>query len=276
MEYRYTDERGKHLHSFNGKPLIGCTQVTGVVNKVLTWWASGMALSEIGWKPLNRDEDGNELSDPTALANRKEECIRYARECYELVKQLSFDEYFALLQKCYRAHSVRLKKAGKKGTDAHELCEIWIKSVIAGREVTPDPQIEKFAMWCRKNVRRFLYSEVYMFSQKMWTGGISDFGYEDMNGNYGVADIKNRNKFYPTDLFQCGGYDEMLTENMAGFNASGERVFELDKPFKFHAGFPLVNFTEPTISFNVHENRETFKHLLAVYKAIQFLEEGKQ
>ena len=260
--YNFVDSKGEHYHSLDGRELIGCTTALGVLGKGgLTWWASGMALGYgFGW--LNPKKN-----DPA-------DCRHMALETLEKIKKLSIDDYMKLLADSYKAHNTFKNKKAKEGIDAHELCELWIKSILKGKEIEPDKQIEPFVLWCRKNVRRFLWSELHVYSETLWTGGICDFGYEDVNGNYGIGDIKNRDKFYPADIFQCGGYDIMLAENSGGFDANGEKIFELTKPVMFHAGFPLVGFKEPEISYNVKENKETFAHALAIYKAIQFVEKG--
>jgi hypothetical protein len=43
-------DRENHVHLLNDKPLIGTSTVVGVIAKPLTWWASGLAVEEMGWQ----------------------------------------------------------------------------------------------------------------------------------------------------------------------------------------------------------------------------------
>ena len=55
MKYKFDEsidpETGKqnHLHLLDGKPLTGTSSVEDVLSKVLTWWASGLAVEKFGW-----------------------------------------------------------------------------------------------------------------------------------------------------------------------------------------------------------------------------------
>lgn len=273
--YRYQDENGRHLHTLDGKPLVGCTTALSIMNKELTWWASGKALEGMGWAPLNKDRDGKPITKSVAnegrMRERYLECLALAETALNKIKVMAPVDYLRHLGGCYRNHSVFVEGKAQAGTDAHELCELWIKSVMAGNEIPHSVQIDGIVQWCRKNVRRFLWSEAHCYSEELWVGGISDFGYEDMNGNYVLADIKNRNTWYSSDFFQSGGYDIMMTSNKAGFDRDGKVRFRLDKPFKAHAVFPLIGFTEPEISFNVEGNRNAYRCALGLYKENQFI-----
>src|SRR5437899_1811597 len=54
--YRFHDKDGEHLHTLDGKPLIGTSTAIRVLNKPLTWWAAGMALTPLGWLNKNKSK----------------------------------------------------------------------------------------------------------------------------------------------------------------------------------------------------------------------------
>ena len=47
MIYKFDDKN--HLHTLNGKALTGTSSIGNVLAKPLTWWASGLAVSKLGW-----------------------------------------------------------------------------------------------------------------------------------------------------------------------------------------------------------------------------------
>ena len=228
LEYRYDDQinsetgRQNHLHllSVNGGnwlPLTGTSGVSGVIAKTLTWWAA-------------------ELAAVTCL--EKGEKIETIRQEYEVAckspdKKKAIDalqKKYPLFKKARFAHFERLNDSADEGTDTHSICEAYVKSVMSGSPVFPtDERVLKFVRWSEVNVKRFLWSEMYCFSERYWLGGIGDCGAEMMNGDYAILDFKSAKEVYFNNLIQVALYDIEITEN-GGFDKNGNKVFTLDKP----------------------------------------------
>jgi hypothetical protein len=118
MRYQYYDSKGEHLHELDGKPLLGTSTVVSVIAKPLTWWASGLAVAELGWvkeltaysKPKPTKEEIEE--------NKKQRLESAGVHLLEL-KAMEPESFVKLLDKAYKAHSVKLDKAADKGSDMH-------------------------------------------------------------------------------------------------------------------------------------------------------------
>src|SRR5258708_4411153 len=102
MIYKFDKEN--HLHSLDGKPLIGTSTVVGVVSKPLTWWASGLAVAKLGWV--------KELTLYSKPKPTKEQISKNAQQRLESagvhllsVKDMDAQQYLSLLDKAYRAHA---------------------------------------------------------------------------------------------------------------------------------------------------------------------------
>lgn len=261
MKYRFTET--PHAHWLDDKPLLGVTTVLGIISKELTWWASGMCASEFGW--VNPKH------------NKKEDVLIAAGKGWEkVIRCQNYEEYTELLNKAYRAHNTKKEKRASEGTDTHAEVEKYIRFKMNGGEVavtddelfayTPPESILPFVKWCDINVKRFLFSEIHCYSESLWVGGKTDFGYENMDGNYVLADVKSRDKDYFSDFVQCGGYDLLLREN-GGFDKDGNKIWSWEKPFTCHAMFPITEkFREPVIKKNVSSNQYAFISAIQLYK----------
>lgn len=249
-----------HAHSFKGRPLIGTTTALSVISKPLTYWASGMAVAEMGW--IN-----------PKLATLKE-CQDRAETFHETIKKMSTMEYVQLLNRAYKAHSKNLKKTAGEGVDLHSSVEDFVRSKIDGNPLMfPDERIKTFIEWSEKNVKQFLFTEIYLYSEELWVGGIADFSYLDMNGDLVLGDIKSSKDAYFSHFVQCGGYNIQLAENKGGFDANGKKIFELTQPIKYHAIFPFgKGFTEPVINMNTERDKRSFISALTLYKEMQAFE----
>lgn len=250
--YKFNEKQ--HLHTLNGKPLTGTSTVMSVLSKPLTWWASGMAVSQFGWL------------DPKK--NPPEAVKRALDEGYTRVMALSSSEYETLLKKAYRAHSEELQKKAEKGTDLHEKAEEWVKGQISGEEVKPHDRIMPFVEWAKENVDRFLWSEMHCYSEKAWTGGISDCGALLKSGDVAIIDFKSSREAYPSHFFQIGGYDLQVSSN-GGFNKEGKKIFTLEKPITQHIVVPFgAKDPYPIVSREVEQNKEAFKNCLSLYRIL--------
>lgn len=267
---RYNFNEEKHIHSLDGKPLIGTTTALGIISKELTWWASGMCAGEMGWLNSKKHDQNERLVKAGAKLTD--------------IKLMNIGEYLKLLDMAYRAHHELKEKRAGEGTDLHALAEEWIKfKMNGGKESQSDNELfayvapevlSSFITWCENNVKRFLFSEVHCYSERLWVGGKTDFGYEDMNGNYVLADIKSRDKDYFSDHVQMGGYDLLLRSG--GYDKDGNLIWQWTKPFHRHAVFTLgENFKKPVFSESPIKNCEAFECALGLYKIKQMYEKDK-
>lgn len=275
-KYRFDDSvnaKGKqnHTHYLNDIPLLGTSTVLGVLSKPLTWWSAGLAVAHLGWTPVNEKywEDGKyktRKADPvprlTAAARRFNE-----------IKGLSNGEYLQTLDDAYKAHAVKLDTSAQVGTDMHAELEKYIKQAIEKNNSVPyfdtdnpHPAVVLFSEWSMVNVNRFIASEAYCYSKRLWTGGIVDVVYEDRHGKYGLLDFKSAQEAYDSHFMQNAGYDIAISENGI-FTKTGELILEMDKLFNHYAVLPY-GLPEPQVSLkeNTLDYQEGFEACVTLHK----------
>lgn len=222
--YKYFDEKGEHLHTFEGKPLMGVSSVFKVIAKPLTWWASGLAVKVLGiYDPKVITKIKNKKATPEEV----EKMHISVGIMHERIKQLSEKEYYNLLDKAYRAHQTSLSDSADEGTDLHAELERFVKDEMKGEKRMPNAyhaRILPFIKWARENVDIYLWSEVNCYSLKNWLGGISDLGLIDKKGRKAIFDFKSSKEAYQTQFWQCAGYEILIEEN-GGFTAGGKQIF---------------------------------------------------
>ena len=226
--YRYYDEKGEHLHTLDGRPLVGTSRIGNVLAKPLAWYGSGKAVEVFG------------VPDPkvlTKIKNKKatQEEIDALTEglCRSLssLKEIDVTEFSVLIDKAYRAHDTYMRTRAKGGTDMHAECEAYIKAVMTGDfsdHGIPSTQIQPFVDWAKSNVKRWLWSEGHCYSEKHWIGGICDAGYEKLDGTFGILDFKSTKEAYVPQFWQCAGYDIQIQENGV-LDKDGNQVYKLPK-----------------------------------------------
>jgi hypothetical protein len=284
-KYQYTDENKEHLHSLDGKPLMGTSSVMEILGKTLTWWAAGLALEPFGWTNSKYKEES--IPQHTKdLASRlqidlksvgygsygipNEIRLQRIKDLRPGINKLDDEAYLSLLEGAYRAHATKKDDAATAGTDLHAEVEAYIKSRL-GEPTTlfkHSPQIDWFVKWAETNVKRFLWSEMNVYSEYLWTGGITDFGYEDRDGKIFIGDIKSAKDAYLSHFLQVAGYGIQLAEN-GGFTADGKQIY---KPTKVD-GFAIFPFgskkKEPRYRYDVGELQAGFICALKLYKLNQ-------
>lgn len=267
---RYSFNEVEHIHLLDGQPLFGTTTVLSVIAKPLTWWASGLAVKELSG-----------IDDPsifTRIKNRKatqdeitQAKLNVARWLDEH-KNTSVNDYFNLLDKAYRAHSVKLDTDAKAGIDLHAELERFVKNEMVGIKETYNPQIAPFVNWAQANVKKFLWSEGYCYSEKYWIGGISDVGIEFHDGSLGICDFKSSKAAYPSHFFQIGSYDICITENGA-LDMRGNLLYKPDKPFTHYIVVPFgASLVSPIFEFDLNGCKDAFLATLTLYKQLQNME----
>jgi len=267
MNY-YKFDGTQHLHTFEGKALTGTSSVMEVLSKPLTWWASGLAVSKLGW---TKAKDWKLLKTDEQKQEDIKRRIDFTSPFFEMVKGMDIESYISLLDEAYKAHAVKLDKSADAGTDLHAELEKFVKNTMENRMATYEDKIKPFIEWSVKNVKRFIGSETHCYSEKMWTGGITDAVAELNNGEIAVIDFKSAKDAYSSHFFQIGGYDLQISEN-GGFDAEGNQIFKLDKPITQHIVVPFgAKEPYPVVSRLVDENKEAFRSALSLYRIISKL-----
>lgn len=278
-DYNYLDTNNEHLHTLRGQPLIGTSSVADVLKKDgLTYWASGLAVGVFGatdGKVLTKIKNGK------ATAEEKEAMENSAIEVLNQIKEMNLDDYILMLHKAYGAHAVRLKDSAKEGTDMHAELELYVKACIETNNGIPltlvdykteHEAVKIFYTWAVANVKRFVWSEIHAYSEVLWTGGISDCGYEKHDGTIGIIDFKSSKDAYDSQFFQCAGYAIEIEEN-GGFDKDGNKIFDLDgKKITELAVLPFgMEKPEPQIyKKGVEVAKESFVAEVTLYKNMNF------
>lgn len=266
MNNRYSFIEADHIHTLDGKPLIGTSTALSVLAKPLTWWASGLAVAELGWTPING-------KDKKAIPF--EQRLPTASERFNEIKNLSPEEYLKLLDKAYRAHSTNLKKTATAGTDMHAELEKYVKRMITDQAGKPIPMngyehkaVELFADWAVKNVEQFLVSEAHCYSEELWTGGIVDLIYEDTQGRLIIMDFKSSKDAYLSQFFQDAGYDIAISENGA-LDKDGNLILKLERSADGYAVFPFgMENPEPQFHFDTEGAKKGFKASVCLHRLL--------
>jgi hypothetical protein len=271
MKYQFDEEN--HIHSLDGKPLIGTSTVVGVLAKPLTWWAAGLAVTELGWVKSLKPNDKPKPTKEQIAQNAKQRLDRATEELL-YVKQMSGEEYLALLDKAYRAHADSLTKSADKGTDMHAELEEYVKDCIAHggaplvQILSGSLAVRIFAEWAMGNVKRFLVSEGHCYSEKLWTGGISDCVFEDKQGRIGIMDFKSSKDAYLSQFFQIAGYDIAISENGV-FDINGNLKLKVEKEINYYAVFPFgMANPAPQFHFDTAGAKKGFEAALVLHKLI--------
>jgi hypothetical protein len=231
----------KHVHLLGEKELMGTTSlIKAILPPPLQWWASGKALEKMGW--LKKD---------------KQESLKRSKEFIENAKPLmeTPENWYKFLEECYNNHATFTKQRAVEGTDTHASIEEAIKTNTLDKTPLKDWAIGK----------TFLHSEVHVFSEEHWLGGIVDMVYKE-NGEYYLADLKTSKAIYPSAFIQLGLYDLQQKEN--GFvNAKGEQISE---PLDIK-GYTVVqgNGNHKTYYGDLTKMATTLAHLYKTLKNIE-------
>lgn len=264
MGYKF--DSANHVHTLNNWPLIGVSSVGNVLAKPLTWWASGLALKGLGWTKI---KEGTKYVP-------KEQRLSAASNALDLLQGMDPKDYLTLLDECYRAHDRVKTESAEAGTDRHAIIEKFVKKEMGEFLELSDEEVEAigaYIIWSKDNVKKYLWSEVNCYSEKHWVGGISDIGCELNNGKVAIIDIKSSKEAYPSQFFQCAGYDICISEN-GGYTSEGQKVFDLEgRQIEAHIIFPF-GAKEPTgiINYDVADNRRAFLAELFLLKQLQKFE----
>ena len=262
----YFFDATNHTHKFNDKPLKGTTTVIKeVLPPPLAWYGSGQAVKFLGWYDRNKSR-ANYLPD--------EEGLPMLEESFAEIKKMTPQQFLTLLDKAYKAHNEYKKQRGEEGTNVHDDIEKLVKWAIEKNEgIIPQKDydirhIAEFAKWAEG--KKFIQSEVHVYSEKLWLGGIVDLVFEE-NGDLYLGDIKTSKSFYESQFIQMGLYDVQQMEN-GFFNPEGVKVGE---PIKAK-GYEVVRLNGKTASkryYGVERMREFADNLCQLHETLQKLKE---
>lgn len=230
----------------------------------LTWWASGLCAEKFGWTHPGNSKDG---------WKKKEDRLDVSQKVRFDISQKTEEEYLKFLDEAYRAHTNVLREKADAGTDTHAVMEKYIKACIeknAGVPIkgsTSDPKLSLFVKWALTHVKKFLWSEVNCYSRELWLGGISDCGYEDMEGKVVILDFKSSKEVYLSQFWQCFGYGMQIEEN-GGFTPDGTKVLEpikIDYVAVLPFGMPVP---EVQYNYDMSGGREAVRAMLTLYRKL--------
>lgn len=284
MGYKFinVDVKGneQHIHTYNAVPLLGTSTITGIIPPPLAWWASGLAVKELG---IPDPKVITKIKRKTATQEEYDECMNSIAIKHAEIKNMETQGFYKLLDKAYRAHSVKLKDSAQKGTDLHAELEKFVKYAIKIQLETKLPmtnitqdctnmfetQIQPFIDWSGQNIKRFLFSEIHCYSEKYWLGGIADAGAEMNDGQYAIIDFKSSKEAYQSQFWQCAGYDIQLTEN-GGYTKDGEKIFQLEQIFTQYIIVPFGSIPVVPVycKYKLEDCKKAFMACVELYKCI--------
>lgn len=266
----YKFDSVKHVHSLDEKPLMGCSTVVGIINKPLGWWVAEQTLKPLGWQKYNKKVKGRYQIVPDKERLPDIETMLYG------IREMKPKAFLDLLDSCYKNHNKKKDEAAERGTDLHAELERYIKAQMSDDDgLEFDPRITLFIEWSKKNVKKFLWSEVHSYSRELWTGGVADVGWINYEDKIVAGDFKSAKDIYFSYFLQVAGYDTMLSEN-GGYDAEGNKIFELPGPIEAYcvAPFGQEEFNPITLDY-VDDFRAAFKSCVHLYKLNQLFDKVK-
>lgn len=125
-----------------------------------------------------------------------------------------------------------------------------------------------FIQWTDKNVKKFLWSEAHCYSERLWTGGISDVGAELNDGTIAVTDFKSAKDAYASHFIQAAGYSIEIEENGL-FNGNGT----LNKKIEAKVGALIIvpfgaKDVYPVIMRDIEAYKRGFEAAVVLYRLI--------
>ena len=270
---RYHFDKIRHVHSLDDKPLMGCSTIVNIINKPMQWWVAEQTLKPLGWSKYNKKVNGayKVVPDKERLPDVTRALLR--------ITEMKPKTFLDLLDSCYSNHSKKKDEAADKGTERHEVLAAWIQECMEKHNGAPSGSaegVEVFCEWAKKNVKKFLWSEIHTYSEELWAGGIADVGWEDLQGRVVAGDFKSSKDIYFSQFLQVAGYDIMLSES-GGLTAEGEKIFTLERPIEAYCVAPFgQDDFDPIILDHVEDFKAAFKSSVHLYKLNQLFSEIKK
>lgn len=264
--YKYIDESRKHLHTLDGKALIGASTAKGIIGdkgNLLQWYADNAAVSALAFPAQDIKA---EYEACKAIADK----IERAKASQELDKKYP---NYAIAR---RAANTSRDKSAKTGTARHSSLEDYIRMCIVENQGKPrgvlaseySSDVLNFINWAFTNVDVFLFTEANCYHEGLWVGGIADLGLRLNNGKRFVCDHKSSKEAYPDQFLQCAIYDVLLSHS-GGLDADGNKLFDWE-PADGYIVFPFRSdpFT-PEYRYNVEQFRKGVDATVHLYKLFE-------
>lgn len=258
-----------HVHLVGDKPLCGTSTVVSEAfpKPALIYWALQVGLAKFGFLPPKKKIAGKYVTITS------EERLQSVDKVIKTGIFGTAKGVLGLLDEAYTAHNTVKKEAAVGGTDMHSLLEEYVKDCISKNGGKPikytgaNEKVKMFANWSEKEIQQFIHSEVNMFSEKYWLGGITDVVAKMTDGKYSIIDFKSSKESYLSQFLQAALYDLQQAEN-GFYTADGKKVGESLKIEKYIViPFGKIAF-EPDTRVDIANLQKTAVALLVVYNAI--------
>ena len=273
--YKYIDEKRSHLHTLDGKPLIGTSTVAKEsVNKgdgLMQWYADLATLDALG-KAIDPEEYKGLL-----IGYEMAQSIQDWKAKSNAMKNL--DKQYPFFSEARRAAIRKRDGSASAGTLRHGVLEEYIRDCIKqgghpqAQESVDDglyePAVREFIIWAHANVAKFVFTEANCFSEKLWLGGISDIGMILKDGRRVLGDHKSSKNAFFDQFIQCALYDIELAENGI-LDADGNKKSE----WELADGYVVFPFRSspftPEFKWNVGEYRSVAEGVVRTYKLKEY------
>ena len=257
--YKYIDEGRKHMHTIDGKPLLGTSSVVDIIAKTLHWWSAELAAIEC-------------LEAGEKIPTIREEYLAVAK-LPQIEKKKGIDALcikYPIFRKARYAHFEKKNESADTGTDLHLELSNYILECIEKNKGEPlgalNSKIKNFVDWSLVNVEKFLFSEGYCYALEAWVGGICDCGALMKNGKIAIFDFKSAKEAYYGQFIQVAGYALEIEENGV-LDRDGNLILKLDKPIEELYVVPFgAEDTTPRVRYDVEEKKIDFLAAVRLYK----------
>jgi hypothetical protein len=234
MGYKFNSQ--KHIHELNGKPLHGVTSV-------LKYWG-----------------------DPNPLLNwGVKTAVDYIEDHRAVWGSSDHDEMIANARK---AHTQKRDKAGDKGTEVHSWLEDSIYDLMNGNPFDGErPKVvDDVLNWAKLEGIKFLASEMNVWSEKHWYGGIAD-GVIEKEGKKYILDFKTSGTVQTKYFYQMGAYSLAVKEMKEHAQVDGVVIVHIPRGKSFDPKKNVYWYTD------MNKLEQAWLNILNAYKADKSLQE---
>ena len=263
--YLYIDEGRKHLHTLDGKPLLGSTTVKGIIGKgdaLSQWYADNAAVAGLAFpvQDIKQEYDvAQKLQDKVERAKAKK----------------ALDEKYPNYAIARKAAVTSRDASATIGTERHGELEEYIRSCLETNQGIPLAHsvgesigVSSFVDWSLEKVEQFYFTEAYCYHESLWVGGVADLGMKLKDGRRLVGDHKSSKEAYPDQFLQCAIYDRLLNHS-GGLDRNGNKLFD----WELADGYVVFPFRSepftPEFRWNVDEFRQAVDWTVGLYKLIE-------
>lgn len=165
------------------------------------------------------------------------------------------EELQGLLQEAKKAHQEEAKAAASTGSEVHDWIEAFLQGQVKAYPNTPQGEraVKAFLEWWEATPKTPLLTEAIVAHPPLGYAGKVDL----VLGDGTLADFKTSKALYPEYHLQLGGY-ALALEWWEGIRPQKGLLIRIGKDGSLE-----------TQEVNLTETRETFTHLLEVYRFLQ-------